>query len=356
MNTRTRTRIRLRRPLRQSLLVLLWSLPPLLTPSTLPAYPNYHDPSTPAAGYCAACHPGFSSRGPTHDLHVPAFTLNCNLCHTGTDRNNPFTMWSVGDTSANSNFGCAGCHGGDYGESIRADYNNGSALFALSGLRKASGYGLRKEHLARGVTVCLDCHADVLRCFVKPENVEPPNYSRMDVNVFDPCTAEDSTPEQTEDSAGLDNDGDGRIDRDDPDCNPALLTTPGEAGSCANAPLMVTGYDRSTGTLTVGYGLPCSATGSIIHYGPLTHADLAAYHYTGQVCAAGSSGTASFNPGADSVFFIIAGSENAAEGTYGQGLSGVDPANPARRFYVERPEDPLSGVCGVTQQLVTRCD
>jgi hypothetical protein len=335
---------------------LWWIALLLLTPGALSAYPNYHDPTTPAAGYCAACHPGFSSRGPTHDLHVPAFTLNCNLCHAGADRNNPFTMWSVGDGSASSNFGCGGCHGVDYGETIRADYNNGSALFALSGLRKASGYGLRKQHLARGVTVCLDCHADVLRCFVKPENAAPPNYSRMDVNVFDPCSSEDSTPEQTEDAVGLDNDGDGRVDQDDPDCNAALPTTPGEAGSCANSPLMVTGFDRATGTLTVGYGLPCSSTNAVIHYGSLTHAALAAFNYTGQVCSAGAGGTATFNPGTDSFFFIVAGSENAAEGSYGQGLSGTDATNPARRFYVERPGDPSSGVCGVTLDLVTRCD
>ena len=62
----------------------------------------------------------------------------------------------------------------------------------------------------------------------------------------------------------------------------------------------------------------------------LTHAALAAPNYTGRICAAGAQGSATFNPGAESYFFIVAGTDNAAEGSYGQGLVSVDTANPAR--------------------------
>lgn len=312
------------------------------------AYPNYHDPALDGDGYCATCHNGFVSRGPTHDLHVgfSGFTMNCDLCHTGTQRNNPFTMWSVGDGSANSNNACSGCHGRDYGETIRADYDNGTALFAISGLAKMSGYGLRKRHLISGITQCLDCHADVPRCSIKPESVDPPYYPRTDVVISSACFSSTDV---------LDNDGDGRVNNLDPDCNPALATTPGEAGApCSTTLLEVTAFNSVSGDITLGYGLPCSATDASLYYGPLTHADLASYNYMGQVCGVGAAPT-TFNPGTGSAFFIVVGDDGTAQGSYGQARTGVDPNNTSRRFLAERPGD-IADVCSVPQSLTARCD
>ena len=172
------------------------------------AHPRYHDPARPDRGACSDCHPGFLGRGDLHDMHAGTIGIDCDDCHTGSGRDNPFVMWSI------TGYGCTGCHGRDYGETIEADYG-----FGLAGLFKASGYGLRKQHLLKGETGCLDCHADVPQCEILPEIVAGPVALWYGI---DPCDSrsEDSTPEPNgDDSVGLDNDGDGLIDDADSDCN-----------------------------------------------------------------------------------------------------------------------------------------
>jgi PKD repeat protein len=187
------------------------------------AYESYHDPAQDDTGYCADCHPGFTSgfSDVTHALHTGGddpVTTNCNLCHDGIGRNNPLTMWSVGD--ADDGLGCAGCHGRDYGETIGADHRG----LPIAGLPKSSGFGLRKHHLNSGINVCLGCHADVLQADIEPEDVGPLYYARADVSLggspVDSCTNEDSanTEPLGNDSVGLDNDGDHLYDATDPDC------------------------------------------------------------------------------------------------------------------------------------------
>lgn len=334
------------------LLVVLAALP-----GPTVAYETYHDPNTQDTGYCATCHTGFPGRGDTHDMHVgnSQFTPNCNLCHTGSGRDNPVIAWSTGDGSAGSTLGCMGCHGRDYGETISSDIDNGTAVFATTGLPKASGYGLRKQHLLKGVTGCLDCHADVPRCDVKPESEMPPYYPRNDVNPWTPCHpgAEDGTPELNgEDALGLDNDGDGRHDFDDPDCG-VVTGTPNESGfPCGGNDLRITGVSQATGALTFDWGSNCSTTGNAIYYGSLTQADLAGYNYTRQSCNVGAGGPFSFNPGAGSFFFLVVGDDTVEEGSYGQGLV---PDPNGSLFFVERP--PAGTTCfALPQNLADRCD
>lgn len=175
------------------------------------AYESYHDPNQSGAGYCATCHPGHVGRGDLHDsVHVPLITNNCNLCHTGSGRNNPLTMWSrdiAPDTPEKlDEFGCTGCHGRDYGETIESNnFDNGSDIFDIIGKPKMSGYGLIQRHINSGETECSDCHF-FNESQIHPENVSPPYYGRSDVNVNDPC------------ADNLDNDGDGLYDSADPDC------------------------------------------------------------------------------------------------------------------------------------------
>ena len=336
----------------------------LLTSQPTIAYQTYHDPNQDGAGFCAECHQGFPNRGPTHDMHVgnSQFVKTCDFCHTGNGRNNPFTMWSTG-SGAGTQYGCAGCHGRDYGETIQSDHDNGTALFAISGSPKMSGYGLRKQHLNKGITRCLDCHQDVPRCLIKGEDVAPPFYSfSSDVTISDLCSSsqEDGSGEQppgTEDSIGLDNDGDGRSDQADPDCNSGLATTPGEAADACGPgdALLVSSFDAGTGDITLSYGIPCSATSSIIYLGPLTFADVAAYNYTGQECVTGTGGSHTFNPGAGDYFFLVAGSTFSEQGSLGQAPIGFDPNTPSRAFYVERPWDPNNS-CSVALDPNGRCD
>ncbi len=171
------------------------------------AYESYHDPNTNDLAYCSSCHDEFAGgrNAPLHRLHVSGtsalgvITRNCNLCHVGSGRDNPMTMWSKGD--ANDGLGCAGCHGRDYGETIHADYQGRS----IAGLPKATTYGLRDRH-ARSEISCFRCH-NRAPAGVKAENIAPPYYSRTDVNVSDPC------------ADLLDNDGDGDYDSDDSDCS-----------------------------------------------------------------------------------------------------------------------------------------
>lgn len=98
-----------------------------------------------------------------------------------------------------------------------------------------------------------------------------------------------------------------------------LAAVPGEARDLRAS------YNKATGMVDVTYTPACDATNHIIYFGPL--ANVKAYDYAGTVCAAGASGSASFNPGLGSSFFLIAGENGTEEGSYGLGKG------------LERPED-----------------
>jgi hypothetical protein len=196
------------------------------------AYESYHNPSTPGTGNCATCHPGFVGGPslPLHALHTGGtdpITSNCNLCHTGPTRDNPLTMWSGG--TGGGNLGCMGCHGLDYGETIQANYRT----FNTAGLHKQSGYGLRRHHARVGIAICATCHTNDVNVAPYGENVVNTGlgftthyYTRADVRIrgaaANPCNNEDTLNDA--DSRGLDNDGDGVYDADDPDCTGAPVT------------------------------------------------------------------------------------------------------------------------------------
>lgn len=311
------------------------------------AYETYHDPTQDGAGYCASCHTTFPGRGLLHDMHVGnrQFVDKCYMCHTGNTRNNPLIMWSQGNGTAGSNYGCAGCHGRSYGETIKADYDNGTATFPTQGLPKVSGYGLRKQHILKGVTQCMDCHKDMLRCEVQSEAIPPPNYGKPEVFLTSSCSGDN-----------LDNDGDGRIDMADPNCDSAMGTTPGEAGNpCGSNPLLVTGYNPATGDISISFDIPCSATDHSIYWGPMAYNDIKNHNYTGQVCSVGTGGTATFNPGTGSAFFVVVPNEGTYQGSFGEQMVYADPNIPARSHYAERPED-QANACGLLQDLTERCD
>ena len=186
----------------------------------LRAYESYHDPALNDEGYCVTCHPGFTGgrSDVLHQLHVSGdgVTTNCNLCHTGSGRDNPLTMWSFGD--ALNGLGCAGCHGRNYGETISQDYQG----LPTAGDPKASGYGLRRHHALHDVTICATCHTPDVPPGgeIFPESENAPYYGRTDVSLggqpMDTCTNEDTANDA--DTIGLDNDGDDLYELADPDC------------------------------------------------------------------------------------------------------------------------------------------
>ncbi len=314
----------------------------VIVPALALAFDQYSVSKT--AGYCADCHGGFRSGGyvskvdgqawsqPLHDVHRNTM-LNgdCSTCHFGS-RFPTFIGSSQGGTGL-AKYGCAGCHG-------RAEDG------ITPGTTEGFGAGLRQRHWRGGVTTCVTCHTDAnpANKTPAPEKTKPPYYANPGTNhpamPSDPCNPGPAFNENFAASTlGLDNDGNGLFDANDPSCS-ATAATPGESGRAT--PLRVTGYDRVTGALTIAYGSACSATNNTVEYGPL--AGVRTYSYSGQVCSIGTSGTATFTLPAGSVFFLVVGNATTIEGSYGRDSAGV-----------ERPED--TGVlCPIPQNLVGRCD
>jgi hypothetical protein len=213
----TRSRATLETPMRMKTLpAALALLCATLWVPDAQGYPQYDSDTGPGIGTgCVNCHGGFTG-GPgnaLHNNHLNGLMItSCNLCHPAGGGTRPVSTNDSGydDTVPNGGYGCAGCHGGDYGETN------------FGGEPKASGYGLRQHHANNGVTLCAGCHATTT---ILPESSPPPYYTMMVSRLTNPC---DSTQEDMPfdvDSIGLDNDGDGLVDALDPDCAAVTTTT-----------------------------------------------------------------------------------------------------------------------------------
>jgi hypothetical protein len=183
------------------------------------AFPMYDDGS---GNGCVSCHNGYTNEGSLHLAHLTKFGINaCGLCHM-----NP----NGGDTpvytyKSNVGFGCAGCHGHDYGETS-----------IHSGLPKATAYGLRRKHAlifaaASQPNLCATCHFPGSAITGDPdpapaiydETVRPPYYNQPTYdNLTDPCSSAQESFDNTE---GLDNDGNGFADMADSACQAFMGTT-----------------------------------------------------------------------------------------------------------------------------------
>ena len=137
----------------RNLRALLAALAVVTCVARVEAYPSYDNGS--GVG-CVSCHPGFTggpSTGVLHQLHTQTFGIgsNCTLCHQTTPGEKPvLTYWSSGAGLA-TGFGCSGCHGSLYGETIPTG-------FVHAGDPKSTSYGLRAKHALEGVAVCGTCH------------------------------------------------------------------------------------------------------------------------------------------------------------------------------------------------------
>ena len=183
------------------------------------AYPSYDDGN--GVG-CVSCHPRYfddpTSPTPFGSLHVAHLTkfgiTRCGLCHMSP---------SGGDTpvltyTSAEGFGCAGCHGQDYGEKIPTGLG-----LTNEGAHKASAYGLRKGLNDAFAAMnqpppCAGCHFPGSPITGDPspaplifhETVPPPYYNPTFSNLTDPCNSSQESWEGT--PPGLDNDGNGFAD------------------------------------------------------------------------------------------------------------------------------------------------
>ena len=196
------------------------------------AYPMYDDGN---GNGCVSCHPRYfddpSNPTPFGSLHVAHLTkfgvTQCGLCHqnpAGGDKP-VLTYWSA------EGFGCAGCHGQDYGETIPTGLN-----LTHEGAPKASAYGLRKALMDSFAAQnlpdpCGTCHfagspitGDPAPApAILPETIAPPYYGRSSNNLTDPCSSAQESWEGV--FPGLDNDGNGLPDMQDPACQAPTTTT-----------------------------------------------------------------------------------------------------------------------------------
>jgi len=119
----------------------------------------------------------------------------------------------------------------------------------------------------------------------------------------------------------------------------STLAVPGEASTQDNAVDQMRA-SRGTGNLVdLQYTPACDAADHTIFYGDLL--DVAGYVYAGSTCAAGTSGSASFDAGTGNVFFLIVANNGIEEGSYGRDDG-----------FVERPEASGVGVCDLPQNLL----
>lgn len=109
------------------------------------------------------------------------------------------------------------------------------------------------------------------------------------------------------------------------------------AGTPGEAPLTA-GWNAASGQVEIDYTPACDATDHTIYYGDLD--DVASYGYGGAACYVGVSGSAAFDPGSDSAFFLVVANDHTREGSYGLGVAGL-----------ERPEQVGTPVCDLPQDL-----
>ncbi len=127
---------------------------------------------------------------------------------------------------------------------------------------------------------------------------------------------------------------------------PVAFNAPGHSSELDDGPMEVTAFDAGTGAITLSYMPACDATDHTIHYGNL--AGVRTYGWADAVCGIGVSGTAIFTPDpavGESIFWVIVGTNDAYEGSYGLMPGGA-----------ERPASTVAGACAKPQSLAVVCE
>ena len=120
---------------------------------------------------------------------------------------------------------------------------------------------------------------------------------------------------------------------------------PAEAGQVTDM-MVITGFDDVTGTMSIQFGVPCSAADHTIEFSELTRANLETWNWIGQECSLGTSGTYDWATAGTptAMFFVVVPNNGTSEGSYGRSTYGA-----------ERSEDALSATCPMNQDLVYVC-
>jgi hypothetical protein len=170
------------------------------------------------------------------DGHLSLVGGNCDTCHNAEQENNQdvgtYLNLSEDVTLSKS---CVGCHGRD--EDVTGNCTGLSGSLGGVEAECGSGSGLRLLHESRvGAGTCNGCHSG--DAAPVGEDIAPFNYGQSGVVTKDACDADGT--ESHFGSTGLDNDGDGQRDGDDPDCQESSFTIdPGQGGNWWN------GVDRN---------------------------------------------------------------------------------------------------------------
>ncbi len=192
----------------------------LLWHSTASAFATYSADPVANTGNCATCHGDFNGGNYTSltnfgapnnsdavawganlmNGHVTRYGLGCTDCHS------TIGAAPVSTNASMSGITCSSCHGREQDKGTGA-LQSGSA-------------GLRQHHYTAGVMVCAGCHAaDSNPATFTPvgEDVAPVTFTAKGI---DPC--DESAYGTTKFGVwGLDNDGDGLRDGNDPNCQAA---------------------------------------------------------------------------------------------------------------------------------------
>jgi hypothetical protein len=119
-----------------------------------------------------------------------------------------------------------------------------------------------------------------------------------------------------------------------------IVGVPGEASSHDVPSDLMLASLNAMGQVEVVYTPACDATEHTLYYGDLS--GVSTYAYADAACSLGTSGTATFDPGPGSAFFLIVASDGDDEGSYGKDGATVP---------VERPEATGVGACDLPQNL-----
>lgn len=120
--------------------------------------------------------------------------------------------------------------------------------------------------------------------------------------------------------------------------------TPGEVSR--TVAMLVTDYDKLTGSVTVSYDPACETTDNAVYHGLLASLP-EGYEYAGQICEVGNTGAATFDVPEGS-FFVVVGRNETFEGSHGTMLVAGSPS--------ERSTATMCAECPLQRNLLDRCD
>jgi hypothetical protein len=86
--------------------------------------------------------------------------------------------------------------------------------------------------------------------------------------------------------------------------------------------LKVASYNKTNGNTSISFDPAPGSTSHTLYYGPLNA--VSTYGYSGSVADLGATGSSSLTLPSGSLFWVVAGRNNAAEGCYGKGSNGTE--------------------------------